>query len=70
MLRERHVPRLQMISSILFLPIETFSIRIENTWNALEKVEVESTSISDFKKNYDAKEELRKAARRADIYQR
>ena len=49
---------------------ETFSIRVENTWNGLEKVEVESTSISDFKKNYDAKEELRKAARRADIYQR
>ena len=49
---------------------KTFSIRIENTWNALEKVEVESTSISDFKKNYDTKEKLRKAARRADIYQR
>ena len=49
---------------------ETFSIRVENTWNALEKAEVESTSVSDFKKNYDAKEELRKAARRADIYQR
>ena len=48
----------------------TFSIRVENPWNNLEKVEVESTSTSAFKGNYDAKEELRRAARRDDIYQR
>ena len=48
----------------------TFSIRVENPWNCLEKVEVESNSTPAFKRNYDKNEELRKAVVRADIYQR
>ena len=48
----------------------TFSIRVENPWNCLEKVEVESSSTPAFKRNYDKNEELRKAVVRADIYQR